>query len=147
MEKVLTDAALAFLKVTGAALIVVAVGVTQQSNLDGAIALGIAGLMAAIGSGIAAVQAYVPQLSLRAYLPDPAGAIADSFLHAFLGAFLTAIAGWLAEPNYAAWKAFLIGAVVGALSAGFRAVQGALTPSQAPFRGVGLTAKAGIPPA
>lgn len=148
MQKVLSDSALAFLKVTGAALIVVAIGVTAQSNLNGAVAVGIAGLMAAVAAGVAAAQVFLERLSFRAYLPEPWGALADSFVHGFLGGFLPAITGWLAEPNYSAWRAVLIGAVVGGLNAGFRAIQGSLTPQERPFRGTGIqTTGAELPPA
>ena len=111
--------------------------------------LGIAGLMAAVGSGIAAIQVFIPKLSFRAHVPEPYGSLLDSFVHAFLGVFLVGITGWLNEPSLATWKAALVAALTGGITAGLRAIQGALTPGEQPapkmgFK-VGKAAKEGTP--
>jgi hypothetical protein len=50
-----------------------------------------------------------------------------AFIVAFLGAFITALAGISKEPNYHWSSAVIIGLIVGALGAGLRAVL-ALSP-------------------
>lgn len=132
MVVVLENAGRAFLKVFLPALLVVAIGIATQPNLDRGVAVGIAGLFAAIAAGISAVQTYVPLLTVRYWIGDPAGRYADAFLHGFLGAFLTALIGILNEPSLNAWKALIVGAVVGALTAGFQAVEELLSPVPVP---------------
>lgn len=154
MSHLLGDAGRAFLKAFAATLFVVLIGVSSQTNLDAALGFGVAGLAASLAAGLAAIQVFIPSLSFRAAVPGALGPMLDSFAHAFLGAFVVAVTGWLAEPNYSAWKAVLIGAIVGAINAGLRAVQGGLTTgeSPAPQNGVRTSARAGaanggIPPA
>jgi hypothetical protein len=139
MNTLLANAGKAFLKAFLAALLVVAIGISTQPNLNGAVAVGVAGIMASIAAGLAAVQTYVPQLTFAPYLPAPYGSILDSFIRAALGAFVTSIIGILAEPSLAGWKALVVGAIVGALNAGLQAIQGTLTPGQKPVPSYGLT--------
>jgi hypothetical protein len=132
MNVLLSNAGRAFLKVFLAALLTVAIGVSSQPNLNGAIAVGIAGVMAALAAGLGALQSFLPQFTVAAYLAAPWGPIVDTFIRAALGAFITAIIGLLAEPSLSTWHAAIIGVIVGAISAGLRAVQGALTPGEKP---------------
>jgi hypothetical protein len=132
MVAVLENAGRAFLKVFAPALLVVAIGISTQPNLDRATAVGIAGLFAAIAAGLAALQTYVPALTFRYWVGDPAGRYVDAFAHGFLGALLTAIIGILNEPSLATWKALLVGAIVGAITAGLQAVEEVLSPAPVP---------------
>lgn len=125
------------LKAMLSALLVVAIGISAAPNLDGAVALGIAGLISIIAAGVTAIQVYIPQLDFRSYMGEFAGNLMNAFVRAGLGAFLTAIAGWLAMPNFETWKSVLIGAIVGGINAGLRAIQGALTKTERPFIGRG----------
>jgi hypothetical protein len=120
------------LKVYGAGLLTVLIGITAQKDLHGAIAFGIAGLMTLTSAAIAAVVTLVPQLSFQQYFPGLVGQVLDAFVHASLGSFLVATAGWFAEPNYSTWHAVLIGAVIGAINVGARAVQAFFTQGEAP---------------
>lgn len=138
MNTLLANAGKAFLKAFLAALLVVAIGVSSQPNLNGAIAVGIAGVMAALAAGLAAVQTFIPQLTLAPYLPVPYGSIADSFVRAALGSFVVAMVGILSEPNLSGWHALIVAAIVGAITAGLQAVQGSLTVGQKPFPKSGL---------
>jgi hypothetical protein len=138
MNVLLSNAGRAFLKVFGAALLTVAIGISSQPNLNGAVAVGIAGVMAALAAGLGALQTFIPSLTLAAYVSAPVGPILDTFIRAALGAFVTAIIGLLAEPSLSTWHAAIIGVVVGAISAGLRAVQGALTPGEKPAADGGL---------
>jgi hypothetical protein len=132
MDHVLGEAGRAFVKAFASAVLIVAIGVSQQATLHDAVAVGIAGVMAAIAAGLAAVQVFVPRLSVRAYIAGLAGAAVDSFLHAFLGSFIVAVAGIFQEPNYSAWHALVIAALIGAVNAGLRAVQGLATLGEKP---------------
>jgi hypothetical protein len=132
MDHVLGEAGRAFIKVFVSGIIIVAVGVSSQATLHDAVAVGIAGVMAAFGAGLAALQVFVPRLSVRTYIAGLAGAAIDSFLHAFLGSFIVAVAGIFAEPSYSTWRALIIAALVGAVNAGLRAVQGLTTLGEKP---------------
>lgn len=123
-----------------AALLVVAIGISASPNFDGAVALGLAGLISIVAAGLTAVQAYVPFLSLQSYIPGIAGKMADAFVRAGLGAFLVSVLGWLAMPDLSTWKSLLIASIVGGINAGLRAIQGAADPNEGPFRGVGIPA-------
>lgn len=138
MHQLLDDAGRAALKAFLASLLIIAPGIYQAPDLNSAVALGIAALMAAIAAALAAIQVFVPKLSFRAYVPGLAGAALDSFAHAFLGAFLTSIVGWLQMPDLSTWRSVVVGAMVGALAAGLRAAQGLLTPGEHPSPSSGV---------
>lgn len=138
--KVFSDAGLAFLKATGSALLVVAIGISASPNLDSAVAVGIAGVIAAFAAGLAALQVFVPQISFRMWIGEPWGAIFDSFTHAAVGGFLTSLIGIMAMPDLSAWKSLIVAALIGAVNAGFRAIQGRLTPGEKPATTKGLRA-------
>jgi hypothetical protein len=126
------------LKVYGAGLLTVLIGLTAQKTLHGAIAFGVAGVMALTATAIGGIVTLLPQLSFQQLVPGLPGQLLDAFVHAALAAFLVAVAGWFAEPNYNAWKSILIGAVVGAINAGARAVQAYFTKGEVPNQKVGL---------
>lgn len=132
MVAVLENAGRAFLKVFLPGLIVVAIGVSSQPNLNAAIAVGIAGIIGLLAAALTAIQTYVPQITVRYYIGDPAGRYVDAFLHGFLAAFLTAIIGILNEPSLAGWKSLIVGAIVGAMTAGLQAVEELLSPVPTP---------------
>lgn len=139
MNTLVSNAGKAFLKAFLAALLVVAIGISQQPNLNGAVALGVAGLMASIAAGLSAIQTFIPQLSVAPFLPAPYGSMIDSFLRAFLGAFVVSIMGLLAQPDLSLWKSGVIAAIVGALNAGLQALQGTFTIGQRPKLAFGIT--------
>ena len=120
-------------------MVVVAPGILAAPNLNRAVALGVAAVMGAIAAGLKAVQIFVPQLSVTAYVRGPAGSLIDSFLRAFLGAFLTSIIGILNMPDLSGAKSLVVGAIVGAFTAGLRALQGALTKGEWPGTKSGIT--------
>lgn len=138
MDVVLSNMGRAALKALLSGLLIVAIGVSHQTNLNGAVAVGIAGLIAIGAAVLAAVQTYIPALSVKAYIPAPWGPAIDSFIHAALPYFLVAVIGILNEPDMAAWKAAIVAAIVGAVNAGLRAIQGAATPGDLPSIGGGL---------
>lgn len=147
METLLANAGKAFLKVFGAALLVVLIGITKQPTLTAALGVGVAGIMASIAAGLAALQTYIPQLTFAPYVPAPYGSILDSFTRAFLGALVTALVGLLAEPALDWTSSLVIAVVVGAINAGLQAVQGTLTVGQKPVPSMGLRLPAKPAPA
>jgi hypothetical protein len=137
MKHVLSAAGRAFLRTFAAALIVYATGLSQAQNFNELLALGVAALLASGAAGLRAVQAYVPSISFAKWLPIPAGAIADSFAHGFLAAFIVSLSGAMNTPDLSTWHSAIVGVVVGALNAGIRAIQGILTVDEPP-RGRGI---------
>lgn len=132
MVTVLENAGRAFLKVFGPAILVVAIGIAQQPDLDRAVAVGIAGLMAAIAAGLTAMQTYLPQITVRFWVGDPVGRYLDAFLHGFLGALLVSIIGVLNEPVLSGWGSIVVSIIVGAITAGLQAVEELISPVAAP---------------
>jgi hypothetical protein len=100
--------------------------------------LGVAALASAIAAGLKAVQAFVPQLSFAGLVRQPIAAWLDAFVRAFIGAFLVFVIGMLSAPELVWDKAAVIAALVGALSAGFRALEGLLTSGESPRPDRGL---------
>lgn len=141
MTKLLERAGASFLRAFGVSLLFFATGILNAPNLETARALSIAALLGSLAAGLRAVQVFVPQLSFETILPKPWFAYADSFVRAGLAAFLVAVTGWLATPDFSTWKSVLIGAVVGAGAAGFRAVQGLFTEGETPVADKGLKTK------
>jgi hypothetical protein len=84
------------------------------------------------------VQVFVPFLTFARWVKQPVAAFLDSFTRAAVSALIITLTGWLLAPDLATWKAVITAAVVGALSAGFRAIQGAATPGEAPAPGSGV---------
>jgi len=138
MNVLISNMGRAFIKAFGSSLIVVLIGLSSQPDLNGTIGIGIAGLMASIAAGLTAITSYVPQLSFEHYFGHTHGAIVDSFIRAFLASGIVAATGWLAEPNLSTWHAAVVGILVGAINAGFRGVQGFLTPGESPAPAKGL---------
>ena len=138
MQKLLSDAGRSFLRAFAGSLIVLAPGILAAPNLNRAVAIGIAAVIASIAAGLKTLQAYVPRLSFVPYLPAPAGALADSFSRAFIAAFLTSVIGIFEMPNLSTAKSLVVAALVGAITAGIRGLQGALTTGEAPFGNVGI---------
>lgn len=140
MTDVLSAAGRAMFKAMLAALLVVAIGISASPNLANTGAFAVAGLISILAAGLAAFQTFIPALAFKAYLPDPWGRMLDSFAHASIAAFVVTTLGWLAMPDLSTWKSVLVAATIGAVNAGFRAIQGALSPTEAPFRSEGITA-------
>lgn len=139
MYNVLSAAGRAMLKAMLASFIVVAIGISAAPNLDAAKALAVAGLISIGAAVLAAFQTFIPALAFKAYLPSPWGKMLDSFAHAAISAFVISLLGILNNFNLSTWKSLIVAAVIGAINAGLRAIQGALTPGEAPFRSDGIT--------
>jgi hypothetical protein len=142
MLVLISEAGRSFLRAFGAALIVLIPGILAAPNLTVALSLSGAALIAAITMGIKAVQVFVPALSFKSLIPARFvgyGNYVDSFARAAIAAFIVGVLGWLALPNLDFSRSVIFGIITGALAAGIRAIQGALTPGDVPTPQSGLT--------
>lgn len=141
MLVLLSEAGRSFLRAFGASLLILLPGVLSAPNLSSTTGLGIAALIASVAAGLKSVQVFVPQLSFKSVLPAKVkiwGNYVDSFARAFFAALLVSVLGWLAMPSLSFERSVLVGLLVGAVTAGFRAVQGSLTPGDVPAPQAGL---------
>lgn len=138
MKKLLSAAGRAFIGAFAVSVLTLSTGILAAPNLDQAYALGVAALFASLAAGVKAIQVFVPQLSFGAFIRQPIGAYLDAFLQAALGALTVSLIGILNAPDLSTARALITAAVVGALMAGFRALQGLLTPGEQPAPGTGF---------
>lgn len=138
MTALLQKAGASFLRAFGVAFLFYATGILNAPNKDAAVSLSIAALFASLAAGFRVLQVFIPQLSWGGLLEQPYAAWADSFTRAFLASFIVTITGWLAAPDFTTWKSVATAAVVGALAAGVRALQGLLTKGESPGPDKGL---------
>lgn len=142
MLHLLSEAGRSFLRAFVGSLVILLPGVLAAPNLDGAVALGIAALIASIAAGLKAIQVFVPQLTFAAVLPARFAVFAlwvDSFARAFISTLIVSLTGWLAMPTLDFSKSVVVALLVGALAAGVRAVQSLLTPGEPPNPQAGIT--------
>lgn len=132
MTKLLYAAGTSFLRAFGAAFLVYALGILAAPDLASARSLSIAGLLASLAAALRAVQVFVSSISFSTILPQPYAAWVDSFSRAFLATLLISVTGWLASPDFGTWRAVGLAAVVGAVAAGIRAIQGLVTKGETP---------------
>jgi hypothetical protein len=137
-KSLLSSAGRAFIGAFAVSALALSTGVLSAPNLDAALALGVAALFASVAAGIKVLQEFVPQLSFGNYLAQPFGAYLDAFLQAGLGAFLITAVAVLNAPDLSSAKSLALAGLVGALMAGFRALQGLATPGETPAPGLGL---------
>lgn len=133
MSTLLSEAGRSFLRAFGGSLVVLLPGILSAPTLHGVAALGIAAIIASLAAGLKAIQVFVPQLSFKSIKQLGAYYVyADSFARAFIAAFITAVVGILVMPTFSVSTSLIIAVVVGAVTAGIRAVQGLLTPGEVP---------------
>lgn len=136
MIKLLFAAGTAFLRSFAVAFLVFATGILAAPDLSAAKSLSIAALLASIVAGLRAVQVFVPQVSFAAFVRQPIAAWIDSFSRAALAALFIGVYGVLAAPDLATARSLGLAAVVGALTAGLRALQGFATAGESPSIGI-----------
>lgn len=140
MNKLLFAAATSFLRVFGVTFLFAATGILSAPDLGSAVGLSMAALVASIVAGLRALQVFVPGITFARFAPQPIAAWLDSFSRAFIGVFLTLLTGWLAAPDWSTWKSALTAVIIGAFTAGVRALQGLITPGDRPAPAVGIGA-------
>jgi len=116
-----------------------ATGILTAPDQVSAVALSWAALLASIVAGLRAIQVFIPGISFAGFVSQPIAAWLDAFTLAFLASFITLLTGWLAAPDLSTWKSAVTAVIIGALTAGVRALQGLATPGDmpAPATGVG----------
>jgi hypothetical protein len=140
MLELLSAAGRSFLRAFLASILVLAPGILAAPNLNKMYLLGVAAILASIAAGIRAIQAYVPEISLVHYLGHPYGDWADSFLRAFLASLVVTLPGVLNAPDLSTGRSLATAAIIGAFTAGIRALQGFFTAGEHPSPGLGLSA-------
>jgi hypothetical protein len=135
---VLSTAGRAFLRALVASIITYAVGIAAAPSLNKLALFGVAALVGAFAAGLRVIQAYLPGLALAKYLGHPYGDWADSFLQGFVAALIVALPGIAGAPNLSTAGSLAVAVILGALTAGARAVQGVLTVGEHPAPAVGL---------
>lgn len=143
MRALLGAAGRAFLRAFGAAILTLSFGVLAAPNLDAAYLVGVAGLAAALAMGIRAVTAFIPELSFAHYFGSPTGTFVDAFIQGAVGSIAVVLPGLLDAPNLNFSRSVITALVVGAITAGLRAVQGSLTKTESPNPTGGLDPPSG----
>ena len=138
MKTLLEKAGLSALRAFIGSIIIFAPGVLAAPDLSQAYLLGVAALVASIAAALKALQVFAPQISFASILPQPTAAWVDSFTRAFVGTLLTLSIGILNAPDFHIGKAAIVAVLVGAVTAGIRALQGLFTKGEAPAPGTGV---------
>lgn len=139
MQKLLFAALTAFGRAFGVTFLLAVTGIMAAPNVSAATALSIAALLASIVAGLRAIQVFIPQISFGTFLPQPYAAWLDTFVRAFLAALVVALQGLLAMPELPTDRSVWFALITGALATGVRAIQGLLTPGEAPSPGTGIS--------
>lgn len=137
MRTWLSAAGRSFLRAFGANLIVLAPGILAAPTIRGAELLAVAGLAASVACGIRAIQAYIPSLTVAKYLGG-IGVYVDSALRAFAGSLCVTLPGVFMAHSLHTGTALATAALIGAVSAGLRGLQGSLTLGESPWPQHGL---------
>lgn len=138
MKNVIEKAGGSFLRAFIAAIVVFLPGLWTAPDVKHVVAVATAGIIAAFAAGFKAVQVFVPQLTFASLVRQPYAAWIDSFTRAFLASLITALIAILSFPSLHGWRIVALSAFVGAVTAGFRAVQGAFTRGETPLPDKGI---------
>lgn len=132
MKNLLRDAGRAALKAFVVTFLTFAGGLLAATNLKEFAALAVAGLVASGVAALKALQVFVPSLSFASVVSQPFASWLDAFTIAFLSSFFVLVQGVSDAPDYEAMKAVVVGALIGALQAAFRALEGLFTQGETP---------------
>jgi hypothetical protein len=132
MLHLLSEAGRSFLRAFGGSLLILLPGVLSSPDFGTTRGLAVAALIASVTAGLKAIQVFVPRLSFASVIHNAYYVVADSFARAFLGTFITLVIGLLSAPEFHVTRAALIAVLVGAVTAGIRAIQGFLSNGDVP---------------
>lgn len=138
MKKLLISAGLGFVRAFVPNLVVWAPGILQAPNLDAMYLVGVAALASSISAGLKAVRDFIPLFSTAGFLPQPWAAWVDAFIIGGVGALVAGVIAWLDAPDLDLTRAALVGILVGAGVAAFRALEGTFTKGESPAPDKGL---------
>lgn len=122
-----------FIRAFLGSLVVLTPGIYLAPDLNSAYLMAVSALYAAATAGYRAVQHFFPQLSFARWFDQPWAAYADSFTRAFAGTLTISVPAIWYAPDFVTAKALAVAALVGAATAGWRAVQGAVSKGERPF--------------
>lgn len=137
MKDILAGAGRRFLHTVAAALIVFVLGLLAAPDLiaDNVRLYGVAFLVAIGAAFLKFVSDVFPYVRVTHYVPDKYKVYAawlDAFLQAAVAAFVVAAPGVFNAPDLKTAGALAVAALIGALTAGVRAIEGLLTPEERP---------------
>lgn len=137
MKDKLASAGRRFLHTAAAAFIVFILGMLAAPNLvlDNLRVYGVVFLVALGAAALKFISEVMPFVSVANYVPDQYKVYAawvDAFLQAAVAAFVVAAPGIFEAPNLQTAGAIAVAALIGALTAGVRAIEGLLTPAERP---------------
>ena len=137
MNKFLFAVMTSFGRVFLVTFLLAATGILTAPDQATAVALSMAAFIASLVAGLRAIQVFIPGISFARLFSQPIGAWVDSFVRAFLATFITLLTGWLVAPDWSTWKSAVTAVVIGALTAGVRALQGLVTSGDSPAPAAG----------
>jgi hypothetical protein len=132
MRELLSEAGRSFLRAFAGSLLVLLPGVLAAPDLAGMKGVGVAALISSVVAGLKAIQVFVPRLSFAELVGEKYGVWVDSAARAFIGSLLVLLPGVLDAPDLSQSKALLTAAIIAAVTAAIRALQGVLTPGEFP---------------
>lgn len=137
MKEKLAAAGRRFLHTAGAALIVFILGLLSAPDLvlDNLYLYGVAFLVAIGAAALKFVAEVAPFLSIANHVDGKYRVYAswvDAFLQAAISAFVVTAPGIFDAPDLKTAGALAVAALIGALTAGVRAIEGLLTPDERP---------------
>lgn len=132
MKKLLIDAGLGFVRAFVPNLVIWAPGILAAPNLNEMYLVGVAALASSFSAGLKVLKEFVPLFTTAGFLPQPWAAWVDAFLIGGLGALLVGVINWLNSPDLSLTTAVVVGILVGAGTAAFRALEGTLTKGETP---------------
>lgn len=138
MRHLFSEAGRSALRAFIGSLIILLPGVLAAPNVSQMYGLGVAALIASVTAALKAIQVFVPQLSFAGLLGTAYAAIADSFVRAFLGSLIVLLPGIMNAPDLSTAKGLATAAMIAAVTAGVRAIQGFLTPGDVPAPATGF---------
>ena len=137
MKEILASAGRRFLHTAVAAFITFVLGLLAAPDLvlDNLRVYGVVFLVAVGAALLKFISEVFPHFSVARYAPDKYKVYAawlDAFLQAAVAAFVVAAPGIFDAPDLKTAGAIAVAALIGALTAGVRAIEGLLTPSERP---------------
>lgn len=137
MKALLAAAGRRYLHTAAAAFIVFILGLLAAPNLilDNLRVYGVVFLVALGGGALKFIAEVFPFISVATYVPDRYkiyAAWVDAFLQAAVSAFVVTAPGIFEAPDLKTAAAVAVSVLIGALTAGVRAIEGLLTPSERP---------------
>lgn len=144
MKDVITPAARRLLQVSlvaGFVFVTALLGIlnTPDFSLERVKSLGLVFLVAVAAAVINFVAQVFPFFSFATYgVPQPYAAWLDAFAQAFVGSLVVTLPGALDAPDFKTATALVVSALIGALTAAVRALEGVLTPGETPNPGFGV---------